>query len=110
MFCSNCGAPVELVQPKTQKRHDMDMHVNVLAWIFVGAAGLIGIGGVIALLAGRLITRVPIEWPPDVPPDMVSLIASLLLFGGLVCLLLAAGVAAAGIGLLRYENWGRVAA
>ena len=41
---------------------------------------------------------------------MVPFIGSLVVLVGLVNLALAGGVAAAGIGLLQYRNWGRISA
>jgi hypothetical protein len=84
------------------------MHVNVLAWIYIGCAILTGIVGLVMLFASRLITRLPIPWPPEMPPDIVPFIGSLVVFAGMMTIVMAGAIAAAGIGLLQYRNWGRI--
>ena len=109
-FCSKCGSPLAPVQAQQKPHHDMNMHVNVLAWIYIGSAILMGITGMVIIFASQLITRLPIPWPPEFPPAMVPFIGSVVVFVGLMSLALAGGVAAAGIGLLQYRNWGRILA
>ncbi len=106
-FCSRCGYSLVPVQ---KTHHDMNMHVTVLAWIYIAGSILMGIAGIIALFASQLISRLPIPWPPEVPPEVIPLIGSIVVFAGLINLALAGGVAAAGIGLLQYTNWGRICA
>jgi hypothetical protein len=105
-FCSKCGHALTVAS----RHHDMSMHVNVLGWIYVGCSILMGILSMIVIFASQLITRLPIPWPPEVPPGVVPFIGSMVVFAGLMMLLMAAGIAAAGIGLLQYRNWGRVLA
>ena len=109
-FCSKCGH--ELLTPQTPqpRHHDMNMHINVLGWIYVGSAILTGIFGLVIIFASQIITRVPIPWPPEVPPGVVPFIGSMVVFAGLMTILLSAGIAAAGIRLLQYRNWGRILA
>jgi hypothetical protein len=109
-FCSKCGHELVPVQAKHTPQHDMNMHVNVLGWLYIGCAVLMGIAGLFIMFASQLVTRLPIPWPPEVPPGVVPLIGSIVVFAGLVSLVLAGGIAAAGIGLLQYRNWGRILA
>ena len=88
----------------------MNMHVTVLGWIYVGSAILMGITGMMGVFASQLVIRLPIPWPPEVPPGVVPFIGSMVVFAGLMILTLSAGVAAAGVGLLQYRNWGRILA
>lgn len=88
----------------------MNMHVQVLGWIYIGSAVLTGIAGLMIMFASQLISRLPIPWPPEVPPAVVPLIGSIVVFAGLATLAMAGGVAAAGIGLLEYRKWGRILA
>ena len=109
-FCSKCGhvlSPAPVVQAR---QHDMTMHVNVLGWIYIGCAILTGILGFVILFASRLITRLPIPWPPEMPPEIVPFIGSIVVFAGLVTIVMSVAIAAAGIGLLQYRNWGRILA
>ena len=109
-FCSKCGHEVLPAPALKSRSHDMTMHVNVLAWIYIGCAILTGIVGFVMLFASRLITTLPIPWPPEMPPAIVPFIGSIVVFAGLVTIVMAGAIAAAGIGLLQYRNWGRILA
>lgn len=109
-FCSKCGHELSSTVIRRNHHHDMNMHVNVLGWIYIGTAVLTGILGLVIIFASQVITRVPIPWPPEVPPAIVPLIGSMVVIGGLAMMVLAGAVAAAGFGLLQYTNWGRVLA
>jgi len=109
-FCSKCGHELSPSPSVQSRRHDMTMHVNVLAWIYIGCAILTGILGFVMLFASRLITRLPIPWPPEMPPAIVPFIGSIVVFAGMVTIVMAGAIAAAGIGLLQYRNWGRILA
>lgn len=109
-FCSRCGASVAAEAAAAPKERDMDMHVKVLAWIFVGVAVLTATLGMTVLLAGQLIERLPIPWPLDIPVDIAGLVTTIVAAVGFSMVLTAGGIAAAGIGLLYYRNWGRVLA
>jgi hypothetical protein len=52
----------------------------------------------------------PIATPPDVPFDVVQFVSSIAGLIGTAILLVAAGSAAAGIGLMQYQSWGRILA
>ena len=115
-FCSRCGVDLGLAaaaQPQAASpiRHrDMAMHVNILGWLFIGSAILTGILGMIMIFAGQLIRYLPIEWPADVPFDAAHLATSLAALIGFSTIVVAAGIAAAGVGLLQYRSWGRTVA
>ena len=82
----------------------------MLGWIYIGIAILIGVGGMVMMFVSQLVTRLPIPWPPEMPPDLVPFLGSMVVLAGVICFAMAAGVAAAGIGLLQYQNWGRILA
>ena len=112
-FCSKCGhelAPAQAQPSKPARHHDMNLHVTVLGWLYVGSAILTGLLGLILMFASQLIMHLPIPWPPQVPAGIVPVIGSVVVFAGFMTMALAAGVAAAGIGLLQYRNWGRILA
>ncbi|PYS54521.1 MAG: hypothetical protein DMG13_08055 [Acidobacteria bacterium] len=112
-FCSKCGhelAPVRPVEVLQKSKHDMNMHIHILGWLFISCAVLVGIVGMVMIFAGQLIEHLPIVWPAEFPFGVVNLAGSLAVVAGLAILAIAAGVAAAGIGLLQYRSWGRVLA
>ena len=110
-FCSKCGTALAPARAEQRSSlHDMNIHVTVLGWIYVGSAILMGITGMMVVFASQLVIRLPIPWPPEVPPGVVPFIGSMVVFAGLMILAISAGVAAAGVGLLQYRNWGRVLA
>lgn len=78
--------------------------------IYIGIAILMGIGGMVMMFVSQLITRLPIPWPPEMPPDMVAFLGSMVVIVAVICFAMAGGVAAAGVGLLQYQNWGRILA
>jgi len=88
----------------------MNMHIHILGWLFISCAVLVGIVGMVMIFAGQLIEHLPIVWPAEFPFGVVNLAGSLAVVAGLAILAIAAGVAAAGIGLLQYRSWGRVLA
>jgi predicted nucleic acid-binding Zn ribbon protein len=109
-FCSKCGHELTPARSVQARQHDMTMHVNVLAWIYIGCGILTGIVGFVMLFASRVITQFPIPWPPEMPPAIVPLIGSIVVFAGVVTIAISGGIAAAGIGLMQYRNWGRILA
>ncbi len=115
-FCSKCGvdlgpAPSRQKEARTPgTRRDMSMHVNILGWLFIGSAILTGILGMIVIFAGQFIRYLPIAWPADVPFNVARLATSLTVMIGLSIIVAAAGIAAAGVGLLQYRSWGRTVA
>jgi hypothetical protein len=110
-FCSKCGSAVVAVQPAVaalKTAHDMNMHTNILAWLFIGTGVLLGLVALTVIFTGQLILRLPIPFPPDVPAGMPHFIGWITAMVGLGITCAGACVAAAGIGLLQYENWGRI--
>jgi hypothetical protein len=119
-FCSKCGhevadaapAPVQPIQPRP---HDMNMHVNILAWLLIGSGVLTGIMALLILFASQIVHHLTIPWPPSgdfigntrVGAHFISWIISVV---GLAAGALAAGVTAAGVGLLQYRDWARTLA
>jgi predicted nucleic acid-binding Zn ribbon protein len=123
MFCTNCGNEVEQharfcskcgreVMPASQaqqaRRHDMSMHINILGWMFVGCGVLFGLLGMIMIFAGQIIEHLPVVRPAEFPFAMGHFAGWLSAVVGLTTIALAAGVAAAGAGLLQYKSWARV--
>jgi hypothetical protein len=119
-FCSKCGreataaartaAPAQ--RPAPVKRHDMNMHINILGWLLIGNGVLAGIVSMAILLAGAFVKHIPFR-PQDFdhmtrfPGQFISLILTLV---GLSIAALAAGVAAAGVGLIQHREWARTLA
>lgn len=116
-FCSRCGHNCESVAAaapvqQTPKRRDWQMHVNIVGWVFIGSAVLTAVLGLLMMFGGQIVSRLPFlgvgEIPPDVPADFFRFIGSMAGVLGLMTMALAAGIAAAGIGLLQYKEWGRI--
>jgi hypothetical protein len=121
-FCSKCGASIAGAAPGPppppaqapgpaprvpRVQRDMQMHVTILAWLFIGSGILTGLVAFVLILIGQIVTHAPFPVPPDVPPGMPHFASWVLAMIGLGMLALAAGTAAAGVGLLQYRNWGR---
>src|SRR6516164_8741462 len=119
-FCSKCGREVTAAaraaaQPAAQPvapaiQHDMSMHVNILGWLLIGNGVLAGMVALAILFAGSIMKHLPVPWPPDggnVPVQFVSFILTIV---GLSAAALAAGVTAAGVGLLQHREWARTLA
>ena len=88
----------------------MNMHINILGWLFIGCAVLVAIIGTVMIFAGQIIEHLPIATPANFPLGMVNLAGSLAVVAGLATLATAAAVAATGIGILQYRSWGRILA
>jgi hypothetical protein len=111
-FCSGCGRTLDAAQPVVAGKtpRDMATHVQILAWLFIGSAVLYGMLGLALLIAPTILQQLPISLPPDVPFDVVQFVSSIAGLIGTAILLVAAGSAAAGIGLMQYQSWGRILA
>jgi len=88
----------------------MATHVNILAWLFIGTAILYAMLGLGLMVAPGILRNLPIPIPPDVPFDIVRFVSSIAGLVGFVILGFGAINAAAGIGLLQYQTWGRTLA
>ena len=114
-FCSKCGhesSSAVAIPPVPVKKteHDMAMHINILGWLLVGSAILTAIGGMIVLFASQIIRHLPADVTQGmgngIPPFVVWITSVV----GLGIIAIAAGIAAAGVGLLQYKSWARVLA
>src|SRR6058998_3457905 len=113
-FCSKCGlavpaAAAPAAQPSAtpqKKAHDMDLHINILGWLLVGNGILTGVLALLILFAGQVVRHLPMPVPPGMP-HFIGWITTVV---GLSAAALAAGIAAAGVGLLEYRSWARVMA
>ena len=109
-FCSGCGRTLDTDQPAVKPKRDMATHVNILGWLFVGCAILYAMLGFVLLIAPRILQELPIPMPPEAPFDIVQFVSSIAGIVGAAILLVAGATAAAGIGLLQYQSWGRILA
>lgn len=114
-FCSKCGKEItpaaaapSVVVPRPKKEHDMGMHVNILGWTFVGCGVLLGMLGLTIISAGQIIPHLPIHWAAHSTWFLFA--GWITALAGLTTIALAAGVTAAGAGLVQYRNWARVLA
>ena len=119
MFCTQCGSEIEqharfcskCGHEAAQKlQRDMELHINILGWLLIGSGILTGILALLILFAGQVVRHLPIPWPRDVPVGMPHFITWITTIVGLGAVALAAGIAAAGVGLLQYRGWARVLA
>jgi hypothetical protein len=110
-FCSKCGqeatAGTRTALPVRTKPRDMGMHINILGWLLIGSGVLTGIGALAVLFIGQIIRHVPFP-PEDMPVNMPHFIGWISSIIGLGLAAVAAGTAAAGVGLLQYRDWARV--
>jgi hypothetical protein len=115
-FCSGCGTLLAEAPVRSVKKRDWDLHVNVLGWLIIAHAALVGAIGLIVMLGGafvrNLILRNPrlLESanPNDVPPpEVLAVLGPVTFMIGGIFLLIAVPSLIAGIGLLRYRTWGR---
>ena len=111
-YCSKCGSELsgvaQEIKPTTSK--DMATHVTVIGWLFMVSGVLTGLVGVAIVVAGRILPRLPIDWPTDIPFDLPRL-AGVLAFGvGFATIAVGVGTFMAGHGLLQYKPWARIVA
>jgi hypothetical protein len=93
----------------------MNLHIQILGWLLIGNGVLAGILALAILFAGSIMKHLPIPWPPagdvNFPPNFPGQFVSFILtIVGLTFGALAAGVTAAGVGLLQHREWARVLA
>ena len=115
-FCSSCGNPVGSLS-LSPKARDWDLHVRVLGWLVIAHAAMTGLIGLVVMFGGRIVQRFILENPRVLenanpndlpPPEVLNLIAPITFLIGVIFLLISMPSVAAGVGLLRYRNWGRV--
>ncbi len=111
-FCSSCGAtletpPVAFVR-KVSSPESMDRHVKILAWLFIGSAVLTGMLSTMVLIAGRFLDALSLS--SEFGLDAGALVTSIVSIIGMSMVIVSALTAAAGVGLLYYQTWGRVMA
>lgn len=102
-FCSKCGKDSTL-RPQAAVRfprpRNWDTHVRVVAWFFIIGACFAAIPAAAMFFAGGLVMGTA-TFPPVMFAPMFG-------FFSLLFLLIPAGIAAAGIGLLQYKEWARI--
>jgi hypothetical protein len=110
-FCSKCGQDVTAVTrtgvPAQTRPRDMGMHINILGWLLIGSGVLTGIGALAVLFIGQIIRHVPFP-PQDMPINMPHFVGWITTMIAFFLAAVAAGTAAAGVGLLQYRDWARV--
>jgi len=117
-FCSSCGKSLAgaTTAPASVKARDWDLHVQVLGWLVIAHAALVGAVGLIVMVGGRfllnLIAQNPSLFenanPNDVPPpEVLSALGPITFMIGMLFLVIALPSIIAGVGLLRYRSWGR---
>ena len=116
-FCSSCGNNLVAAQPAVAvKARDWDFHINVLGWLVIAHAAMVGGLGLLVMFAGQFVSNLfttnphllDHANPNDVPPPEVFQVlgpASFLI--GIIFLVIALPSIIAGIGLLRFRTWGR---
>jgi hypothetical protein len=115
-FCSTCGTSLADAASVPVKKRDWDLHVNVLGWLVIAHAALVGAIGLIVMVGGRFVHRMMVDNPHlfdhpnpnDVPPpEVLQILAPATFMIGALFLIIALPSIIAGIGLLRYRTWGR---
>src|SRR5205823_6236109 len=107
-FCSGCGRTVAGSPVQQIPRRSMATHVNILAWLFIGTGILYAMVGFSLLIVPHFLRILPM--PPDLPFGIFRFISSIASLLGIVVIAVAGGTAAAGVGLLQYQTWGRTLA
>ena len=115
-FCSSCGTSLAAASTTSPiKSRDWDLHINVLGWLVIAHAAMVGFVGLVVMFGGQfvssLIARSPNLFdhvdPNDVPPpEVLQILAPASFVIGTILLLIALPSIIAGVGLLRYRTWG----
>lgn len=115
-FCSSCGNALSETAPPLASR-DWNFHVGMLGWLVIAHASFTALIGLIVMFGGQLMGGLIRNNPnlfdhadPDLipPPEFVNLLGPVTFLIGVIFLLVATPSIAAGVGLLRYRNWGRM--
>ncbi|HET9216285.1 MAG TPA: zinc-ribbon domain-containing protein [Terriglobia bacterium] len=116
-FCSGCGFALGGPQPAPPvvRTRDWDLHVSVLGWLIIAHAAVTGLLGLAVMFGGQVAQQFVTNNPrvldnadPDIPLEAFTLIGPITFLVGVLLLIISMPSIAAGIGLLRYRNWGRV--
>lgn len=107
LYCSGCGRAAAEPAAAGRQQRNMDTHVQILGWLLVASAVLTAMFGFALLITPRVLQALPIALPPDVPFDIVQFVSAVSGILGTTILIVSAGTAAAGVGLLQYQSWGR---
>jgi hypothetical protein len=94
-------------EPQTKKR-DWDLHVNLVAWLFIAQATLSAVAGIAIVVIGRIVSHFLLVFPDAPPPEVIQMISAISFVIGVAFVVLAIPSIASGVGLLYYRNWGRV--
>lgn len=115
-FCSACGNSLADVPAAPVKARDWDFHVNVLGWLVIAHAALVGAIGLIVMFGGQFVNNFVSENPRllenanprDVPPpEVFEVLGPVTFMIGMIFMVIALPSIIAGVGLLRYRSWGR---
>lgn len=115
-FCSGCGNSLPDAPAAPANARDWDFHVNVLGWLVIAHAALVGAIGLIVMFGGQFIYNLVSENPRllenanprDVPPpEFFAVLGPVTFMIGMIFMVIALPSIIAGVGLLRYRSWGR---
>ena len=112
-FCQDCGTSLETSRGSAGRTASarMDLHFQILGWLFIGSAVLTGMlsGGI--FLAGWFLRASSLPFPPaEFGPEALALFSAIVSVIAVAMAVTAAVSVIAGIGLLQYQTWGRVMA
>ncbi len=111
-FCGSCGAAQpEAAAPikKVRTPESMEVHVKILGWLLVGSAVLTGMLSTMVLLAGRILEFVDFGFS-GLEAEFGVFLTSIISLVAISMVVVSGLTAAAGVGLLYYQTWGRVLA
>ena len=111
-FCGSCGAAqseATVTIKKVRTPESMEVHVKILGWLLVESAVLMGMLSTMVLLAGRILEFVDISFS-GLEADFGVFLTSIISLVAISMVLVSGLTAAAGVGLLYYQTWGRVMA
>ena len=117
-FCSSCGKSLAVATTAAPlKARDWDLHVQVLGWLVIAHAALVGAIGLIVMVGGVLVRKLLVQNPSllldhanpnELPPaEVIRILGPATFLIGIFFLVIALPSIIAGIGLLRYRSWGR---
>ena len=122
MFCNQCGAELQAGQaycarcgkaaagPMAQASNRVRGHVKLVAILWMAYSALHVVGGLMVLLAAKLVIAKLIVIPNGPPPEVFLWLRPFLGIIGWLILGKAAAGFLTGWGLLQHEGWARVLA